>query len=389
MTDTLIDVLGHYPTGVVIITGIAADGTPVGVMSRSFAPVSRVPAVVSFNAADSTTFAKLRSARSFCVNLIAADFESLCREFDAAEAAGDDAFESVTWRPSGSGAPILDGVLSWIDCSPRDVIPVGDRFIVLGEVSDFDAEREFLPLLHFQEGFGRFAPGSLALFRTDGMDEVPRLVDATRDHLDLLAKELGAECSVLIASGGDQVFVATSNYSNRASPIRLGLRAPLVPPIGALFVDTDGGVSRGEWLSRLPDPTPDSFDLAAEQLSLVRRRGWSISLNSGHTVDELDAMVARYTAADAEAAEDTEQRRILRDRAASHELVEIDPSSRYDVLQLAVPVRSSTGQVLCTLRLGDLPQEAYGSEVEYWLQQLQETAQAVEQSLAVGDSSAG
>lgn len=382
MTDTLLDVLGHYPTGVVIVTGIADDGMPAGLVSRSFAPVSREPAVVSFIAAESSTFARLRSARSFCINLIPADFESLCREFDAAEAAGADAFQSVMWRPSASGAPILDGVLSWIDCSLRDVIPVGDRSIVLGEVSDLDAEREFLPLLHFQQGFGRFAPGSLVLSRTDGMGHVPRLVDAARDHLHLLSKELGAECSLLVASGGEQVFVATSNHSNRASPTRLGLRAPLVPPIGALFVDTDGAVSRGEWLSRLPDPTPESFDLAAEQLSLVRRRGWSISLNSGHTVDELDAMVARYTAADAGSADDAEQARILRDRAASHELVEIDPSSTYDVLQLAVPVRSSTGQVLCALRLGDLPQGVYGSEVEYWLQQLQETAWSVEQSLA-------
>lgn len=383
-TDTLNEILGQYPTGVVIVTGIAGDGSPTGIVPPTFAPVSTQPPVISFTvAATSASFAQLRTGKSFCVNLIAADGERMCRAFAASEANGTDAFESVPWRPARTGAPILDGVLSWIECELQDVIEVGERLIVLGRVLAHGADRGFIPLLNFQEGYGRFVPGALAISRTEGLGHLPVLIDAARDHLDGLARELAAECTLLVASDGDLVFVATSNYSNRSGPTRLGLRAPIVPPIGAVFVDGAGAPTRKEWIERLPESSDTVLARAAEQLRLVRSRGWSISLLGNSPLEDIDAMVARYTEAETLSAQVAQQRAIVRERTATYELVEVEDKCVYDVLQVSVPVRSPAGTVVGALRLGDLPRGAFGSEVRFWIRQLVETARTVEGELAV------
>lgn len=68
------EVLGHYPTGVVVVTGIAADGAPSGMVIGSFTSVSLEPPVVAYLPGKSSrSFARLREAETFCVNVLSAD----------------------------------------------------------------------------------------------------------------------------------------------------------------------------------------------------------------------------------------------------------------------------------------------------------------------------
>ena len=57
----------------------------------------------------------------------------MCRRFAAK---GDDKFAGLGWKPAGSGAPLLDGVLAWIDCDIESVTEAGDHFCVMGRVRD-------------------------------------------------------------------------------------------------------------------------------------------------------------------------------------------------------------------------------------------------------------
>ena len=41
-------VLGHYPTGVCVVTAVQADGTPTGMVVGSFTSVSLEPPLVAF-----------------------------------------------------------------------------------------------------------------------------------------------------------------------------------------------------------------------------------------------------------------------------------------------------------------------------------------------------
>lgn len=150
-------VLGHFPTGVTVITTVGDDGAPAGLAVGSFTSVSLEPPLVAFlPARSSSTWRAIEARGAFCVNVLAEDQEDLSRVFATS---GADKFRGVGWRPSGaSGSPILHGVLAWIDCRTESVLDGGDHHIVLGRVEEMGVERETGPLVFFRGGYGRFEP---------------------------------------------------------------------------------------------------------------------------------------------------------------------------------------------------------------------------------------
>lgn len=146
-------VLGHFPTGVTVITAMH-EGAPVGMAIGSFASLSLEPPQILFCAGShSTTWPKVQAHGSFCVNILAEDQEDVCRVF-ASKAA--DKFAEIGWKRSGNGSPIIDGVLAYIDCSIDDVVESGDHAIVIGGVQDLEVRHEGGPLLFFRGGYGRY-----------------------------------------------------------------------------------------------------------------------------------------------------------------------------------------------------------------------------------------
>ncbi|TFY23802.1 flavin reductase family protein, partial [Escherichia coli] len=137
------DVLGNYPTGVVVITAIDTGGNPAGMAVGSFTSVSLDPPLVAFLPdKSSTSFPKIRTANGFCVNVLAADQEDVCRGFAMR---GGDKFAGVEWKPTLSGAPRLEGVSAWIDCEFESITEAGDHYIVLGRVLELDAPGPDVP----------------------------------------------------------------------------------------------------------------------------------------------------------------------------------------------------------------------------------------------------
>ncbi len=145
-------VLGHFPTGVTVVTAIE-EGAPVGLAIGSFASLSLDPAQVLFcPAKTSSSWPKIRSAGKFCANILADDQEDVSRVF-ASKAA--DKFEEIGWRRSGNGSPIIEGVLAYIDCEITQVHDGGDHEIVVGTVQDLEVRHEGGPLVFFRGGYGR------------------------------------------------------------------------------------------------------------------------------------------------------------------------------------------------------------------------------------------
>ncbi|MEE4360185.1 MAG: flavin reductase family protein [Pseudomonadales bacterium] len=148
------DTLGRFCTGVVVVTGIWRD-TPVGFSAQSFLSLSLEPPLVAIcPARTSSTWPRLREAGSFCINVLADRQRSLCETFARS---GQDRFSGVAWRPATSGAPVLDGVLAWIDCDLELEHDGGDHTIAVGRVRDLEArDAEGLPLLFFRGRYGSF-----------------------------------------------------------------------------------------------------------------------------------------------------------------------------------------------------------------------------------------
>jgi 3-hydroxy-9,10-secoandrosta-1,3,5(10)-triene-9,17-dione monooxygenase reductase component len=145
------DVLGRFCTGVTVVTSMSG-GEPVGMTCQSFSSVSLDPPLVLFcPAKGSRAWPRMQRAGFFCVNLLSHDQLELSNGFAAK---GTDKFAGVSWRPSATGAPLLDGVLGWVDCTIYAVHEAGDHYVVIGRVMDLGVEDAPHPLLFYR---GRYA----------------------------------------------------------------------------------------------------------------------------------------------------------------------------------------------------------------------------------------
>jgi 3-hydroxy-9,10-secoandrosta-1,3,5(10)-triene-9,17-dione monooxygenase reductase component len=97
----------------------------------------------------------MTAAGFFCVNMLAADQEQVCRDFAVS---GADKFANVHWSPGKTGAPVLDGALRAIECRIELIHDAGDHELVIGRVVGFGPEASGAagPLLFYRGGFGRF-----------------------------------------------------------------------------------------------------------------------------------------------------------------------------------------------------------------------------------------
>jgi flavin reductase (DIM6/NTAB) family NADH-FMN oxidoreductase RutF len=142
----------------VTVIAAAPDGEPVGLAVGSFCSVSLDPPLVAFCPdKTSSSWPKIEAAGSFCVNVLGEAQEDICRTFASK---GSDKFAAIGWKPAGSGSPMINDVIAWIDCDIEAVHDAGDHHIVIGRVRDLAVGRAEAggPLLFYRGGYGRFAP---------------------------------------------------------------------------------------------------------------------------------------------------------------------------------------------------------------------------------------
>lgn len=146
------DTLGHYASGVTIVSGYAG-GEPVGFTCQSFSSVSLDPPLVSFSVMkESTTYPRIAASGTFAVNVLAHDQDGISSQFARR---GTDKWAGIRWSPTSSGNPIIAETLMWVDCEMWAEYEAGDHLIVLGRVlalSPPEWHREE-PLLYFKGAY--------------------------------------------------------------------------------------------------------------------------------------------------------------------------------------------------------------------------------------------
>lgn len=148
-------VLGHFATGVTVVTSTGPDGAVSGLTASAVASVSLDPPLVLVcidRAAN--THDPIEASGVFAINVLDEGGEALARRF--ATYPGPEKFEGIAYRAEVTGAPVLDDALAWVDCEITDVYEGGDHTIYVGMVVAGDA-RDGAPLLYFRGGFGRLA----------------------------------------------------------------------------------------------------------------------------------------------------------------------------------------------------------------------------------------
>lgn len=154
------DVLGHFPTGVTIVSGLQ-NGDPIGFTIGSFTSVSLDPPMVGFlPQTNSETWAAMAESGSFCVNVLSRDQADLCWKFAKSDNESD-RYADVEWHASPTGSPIIDRAVAWIDCNVEEVYEMGDHYFVLGRVVALEADADHdgigpFPLLFFKGTLGGF-----------------------------------------------------------------------------------------------------------------------------------------------------------------------------------------------------------------------------------------
>ena len=146
---------GNFATGVVVVTGLP-DGEPVGFAAQSFVSLSLEPPLVAFSPGkSSSSWPRIRQSGSFGINILGQDQQDVC--VDMAQS-GTDKFANVSWRSGTTGAPMLEDVLAFVECSIEAEHDAGDHTIVVGRVLGYQRIRqEAAPLLYFRSVYGSFA----------------------------------------------------------------------------------------------------------------------------------------------------------------------------------------------------------------------------------------
>lgn len=369
------ETLGHYPTGVAVVTAVMADGRPVGMVVGTFSSVSLEPPLIAFlPTVSSRSFAELRTATAFCVNVLASDQELLCRQFATA---GDRKFDDVAWRPGPLGSPVLDGAVSWIECTFSDIREAGDHYIVLGLVHELAVERSTLPLLFFQGGYGRFSPGSFIATPDPELIQAAQLAETIRDQVEELSVEFAVNCSVLVKIRWDAVQVLAANSSPIDEPFPLGHRQPLIPPFGAAFMVNAPEAEVDEWLSRAPDDSDERRALNRALLDRVRQRGYSLLTAKPEVVARHEAILSAFEQSDRL----PRQERVVREvtsELADFFCPELVPGEQYDLANIVVLIATRPGLPAMALRTTGLPSNAPTEQIESWIQALQRVANGAE-----------
>ena len=145
-------VLGHFASGVTVITTIDADKRPAGLTASAFTSVSLDPPLILVCVDHkSQTYPSLLERGRFAVNVLTVDQQDVSRRFASTKL---DKFEVLPYRMSELGLPLLDGALAYLECTTVNTHVEGDHTIFVGLVeraSAVDGE----PLLYFRGKYDR------------------------------------------------------------------------------------------------------------------------------------------------------------------------------------------------------------------------------------------
>ena len=147
------EVLGHYATGLVIVTGATSEG-PAGFTCQSFGSLSLEPPLVIFAAGSGgQSWSRVRGVEVVGISILAQDQETTARRFATS---GVDKFESIVWERGPLGSPLLEGALAHLEGRVAGVTTHGDHDVVVVAVTHIWA-RPGRPLVYFRGGFGELA----------------------------------------------------------------------------------------------------------------------------------------------------------------------------------------------------------------------------------------
>lgn len=152
--DEFRSALSRFASGVTVVTTRAEDHQPYGLTVSSFASLSLEPPLVLVCIDKRSSIHDLLvKGRYFAVNVLAEGQEILSRRFASR---AEDRFSGTGYTEGVTGVPILNDVLTAIECRIVHTYPGGDHTIVVGEVEHATVD-DGKPLGYFRGGYVQLA----------------------------------------------------------------------------------------------------------------------------------------------------------------------------------------------------------------------------------------
>lgn len=145
-------VMGHFATGVTVVTTKDGEDTPFGLTANAFASLSLNPplALVCVDKA-AQCYSCFEGSKIFAINVLGEGQEEISRRFATK---GAQKFNGIPWHKSESGLALLDGAIGHIECKVVHTYDGGDHTIYVGEVLRVKTTGE-RPLIFFKGKYTR------------------------------------------------------------------------------------------------------------------------------------------------------------------------------------------------------------------------------------------
>jgi len=145
------EAMGHFATGVTVITSVGPDGKPVGTTVNAVTSLSlEPPLVLACFELSSATLAAIRDHGAFAVNVLGHRQRHLSANF--AKRGLSAVWEGVSHHRGPTGSPRLTDVIAVIECTLEHALPGGDHEIVIGRVRHVETNGEGATPLLFWRG---------------------------------------------------------------------------------------------------------------------------------------------------------------------------------------------------------------------------------------------
>ena len=150
--------LGHFATGVAVITTRFDEKEPIGITVNSFSSVSLEPPLILWSLDDkSDTLPIFNAVNRFTVNILREGHQGISNRLARQ---GDHSLEGLPLRAGVNGCPALEDALAHFECDVYARHEAGDHIIIVGKVTHFEYSEDGRPLLYHRGGYQGLATGT-------------------------------------------------------------------------------------------------------------------------------------------------------------------------------------------------------------------------------------
>ena len=183
---------GRFASGVTVVTTRNGDHV-YGVTATSFVSLSLNPLLVTVSInRHSLILPDIEEGGVLAINVLAQNQEEVSRYF-ASRGRGRsvERFEGIDTHTEATGAPIVDGALSWFDCRVHSTLEGGDHVILVGEVVAAGGGQGE-PLLYWSGGYRELdrEEDAVTVHQEGNIDQFADALSVQLHMLGILANDL-------------------------------------------------------------------------------------------------------------------------------------------------------------------------------------------------------